>query len=156
MNFQIIRHAYLRDRTLGRIILPGLTLPTLERPWIKNPAGTGGLPRESCIPDGYYQLRPHHSRKFPDSYILTGETLGVYGYSVPQGQDYGRSAILIHPANKVGELLGCIAPGMTHGMIEGELGVLDSRRAMDKLRAILGREEHYVEIRPTTGTLETP
>lgn len=156
MNITLIRHAFLPDCTLGRLHVNDMILATIERPWIPNPSGAGGRPRESCIPDGYYNLRAHDSPAHPDTYILLNAALGVYGASLPAGQDFGRSAILIHPANWARELMGCIAPGAAHQCVSGVWQVLRSREAMDRLRATLGREEHYIEIRPTAGTQELP
>lgn len=156
INFTIARHLYGTDRTEGRILLPdhGLILPTIERPWIPNPAGPGGLPHKSCVPDGYFRLVPHDSPRFPNTYALVNETLGVYHLALPRGITYGRVACLIHIANLVAELEGCIAPGLTRGILKGAPAVLSSAAAMAKLRAILGRGENYVEIRPTAGTRE--
>jgi hypothetical protein len=157
MKFELVRHAYMADRTEGHIYLPGLILPTLERPWIPDPDGhPGGKQRESCIPDGLYSLIPHSSDRFPDTYELVNQAHGVYSQFLPVAQQWGRTAILIHPANRVAELLGCIAPGLRFGDINGAPAVLESRLAMDKLRAVLGREKHEVIIRPTAGTQETP
>lgn len=158
INFTIARHLYGTDRTEGRILLPehGLILPTIERPWIPNPAGAGGLPFKSCVPDGYYRLVPHNSPDHPNTYALVNEALGVYHLGKPAGQAFGRVACLIHPANRAAEVVGCIAPGLTRGILKGEPAVLSSAAAMAKLRAILGRGENYVEIRPTAGTQELP
>lgn len=158
MNFTIARHLYGTDRTEGRILLPdhGLILPTLERPWIRNPAGPGGLPRQSCIPDGYYRVVPHNSPDHPNTYALVNEAVGVYHLALPRGQAYGRTACLIHSANKVSQVVGCVAPGLIRGFLDGVPAVLSSAAAMAKLRAILGRGENYVEIRPTAGTQELP
>jgi hypothetical protein len=158
INFTIARHLYGADRTEGRILIPdhGLVLPTIERPWIPNPAGAGGLPFKSCIPDGYYKLVPHNSPDHPNTYALVAESLGVYHLALPRGLPFGRTACLIHTANVVSEVVGCIAPGLTRGTLKGAPAVLSSAAAMSRLRAILGRGENYVEIRPTAGTRELP
>jgi hypothetical protein len=157
MNFVLQRLDYLEDCTPGVIVLPELLLASLERPWIAHPDGhPGGKLRESCIPPGMFRVVPHSSEKFPNTYALVNEKLGVYHQFRPVNQTWGRTAILFHAANRVTELLGCIAPGLRPGQIAGQEAVLDSRAAMDKLRAILGREETYVEIRPPAGTQETP
>lgn len=158
MKITLLRYGYLPECTLGKLLLPELTLHTIERPWVPDPDGhPGGHQGQSCVPDGLYRLVPHHSAKFPFSYALVNETLGVYHDFRPVAQSWGRTAILVHSANRAGELLGCIAPGMRRGMLAGQMAVLDSVAAMDKLRAILGREEeHYVQIRPTAGTQEVP
>ena len=114
------------EMTLGTLWIegdPANRVFTLERPWRDN------LPRVSCVPDGEYVLVPHSSEKFPDTWALVGETVSHYG-----DPSKARSAILIHPANDVAELQGCIAPGTHITWITSRLGVSQSRVAMDKVR----------------------
>ncbi len=94
----------------------------VERPWQNN------APRQSCIPEGTYQLIPHTSPKFGQCYALEANTLGVtrYGPSL-------RTHILIHTANLPSQLQGCIAPGEGFGVINNQWGVINSRAAFDKL-----------------------
>ena len=94
----------------------------LELPWKNNER------RVSCIPEGEYRVIAHKSRKFGHCFWVR---------DVP-----GRSEILIHPANYTRQLLGCLAPGLDFGDIDGD-GVIDvksSRKAMDKLLTTLPRE----------------
>lgn len=77
-------------RTEGVITLPdGSEIKTLERPW------KGNKPYVSCIPEGEYIVKRDHT--------------GKHRYFAVQEVE-GRSAIEIHPANTVNQLLGCIAP----------------------------------------------
>jgi hypothetical protein len=47
----LTRFAYLPDGTFGELVFPdGTSMFTVERPWKDN------TPKESCIPDGIYQL----------------------------------------------------------------------------------------------------
>jgi len=92
---------------------------TLELPWKDNKR------RESCIPAGTYKAVKHKSPKFGNS---------VWIKDVPN-----RAEILIHPANYVRQLLGCIAVGASLQDIDKD-GLEDttaSRATMDKLLAIL-------------------
>jgi hypothetical protein len=73
---------------------------TLELPWRDNQR------RVSCIPPGTYKGVKHTSPKFGQCVHITG---------VPE-----RSEILIHPANRVDQLLGCIAPGMLSADLNGD------------------------------------
>ena len=94
----------------------------LELPWLDN------VRRKSCIPEGEYRVMAHQSPKFGACFWVR---------DVP-----GRSEILIHPANYTRQLLGCLAPGLDFGDIDGD-GVIDvksSRKAMDKLLTTLPRE----------------
>ena len=145
------RFAYLRKATIGWLYIGELRLATIERPWIPSRAGIGGTPRESCIPDGIYTVRPHTSKKFPNTYALINESLGVDYQQRPAGQSWGRTAILIHIGNTVDDVVGCIAVGLDHGF--GYINVTNSRLAMGKLREHLGRTNSLIEIRPT-GTQE--
>lgn len=155
MQIELVRYAYLPTATLGLWRLAGERFETIERPWIPNPAGLGGLPRESCVPDGFYKFRPWQSPKHGAAYILDAPELGVYTAEVPAGQPFGRALCLLHAANQVSELLGCIAPGMRAAVIEGEHRVLESRRALARIHEVLGRSEvHDLMIRTTAGTEE--
>jgi hypothetical protein len=160
MDLTLVRWAYGPTFTLGTLhIGGGIELATLERPWVPDPdtdAGLAGKEQVSCVPDGDYVLRPHVSEKFPAdmwAYALVNHELGVYYQpgNIPQGQKYGRSAILIHIANRVDQLRGCIAPGRKHNFAM-EPTVQDSTVAMNQLRTILGKANHRLTIRPTNGT----
>lgn len=154
MNLTLTRHAYLPHVTLGELMAGDLTLATIERPWLANPQGRGGKLTLSCVPDGYYRLHPHRSERFGDTWALENIALGVYYQQRPAGQAWGRTAILIHVGNRVKDVVGCVAVGMRHGTLGGELAVLESGKAMERLRAAIGAGEHFLEIKPTAGTQE--
>lgn len=154
MQLTLIRHAYLPTHTLGTLHFGQQALATIERPWKPNPAGPGGVPRESCVPDGPYRVIPHTSERFPNTYALVNEQLGVHYQQLPPGQSYGRTAILIHVGNRVRDVIGCIAVGLEHGTLAGEPAVLSSTIALNILRQALGRAEHSLIIRPVAGTQE--
>lgn len=161
MTLYLVRFAYLSDRTLGWLYYnkKNSRFAVLERPWIPNELGPGGKPRESCVPDGLYELRAYSSQRFPNAYTLFNDALGVWLHleDRPKTASWGRSEILIHSANTVDQIVGCIAVGLRHGVFDGKgTGVLESRRAMNKLRAALGEGPHWISIRPTQGTKEKP
>jgi len=154
-----VRHAYLPGVTLGKLYCGSLTLATLEEPWIANPFGPGGqarqgLRRESCIPDGTYELQRHDTLKHPDVWAFYNPTLGVFHNSVPPGLPFGRSAILIHTGNTTRDIEGCVLVGLRHGHIDNTDAVLESRMALEQLRARLGTQNHSIVIRPIAGTSE--
>jgi hypothetical protein len=158
-NVLLVRHAYMPDVTLGTLSVGNLKLATLEEPWRPNPFGPGGqrrdgINRESCVPDGHYELRPHSSPKHPNVWALVNPELGVWHGAVPPGLPYGRSAILLHTGNTTLDIEGCILVGLKHGRIEGAAAVLSSRTAMAQLQAALGPSGHMLIIRPTAGTSE--
>ena len=89
------------DCTYGELTLPsGTVLQTLERPWKDNEAFV------SCIPDGVYEVQPYNAPSHGDVYILSGGTVSHFPDNVAK-----RTGILIHPANTVQQLAGCIALG---------------------------------------------
>lgn len=156
MDLELVRYAYLPNvAVLGSLRVGADRFATLERPWRANAQGPGGVPRESCIPDGRYGLRPWNSPTHGAVYLLSSGTAGVYPTEVPAGQAYGRTLILLHAANEVAELLGCIAPGMRAGVLGGKHWVYESRRALAAISEHLGRVDvHSLTIRTTAGTEE--
>lgn len=82
-------------------------LATVEDPWLDN------QPNVSCIPAGTYIAKRYKSPHFGvDVFMLQG---------VP-----GRSAIEIHPANRVSDVEGCIGIAETWGCFGGEWAIRDS------------------------------
>lgn len=150
------RFAYLESCTLGWLSVASLRVATIERPWIPNAVGRGGIPRVSCVPDGLYNVRPHTSEKFPNTYALINHDLGVYYQpgDIPAGQAWGRSAVLIHAGNFVTDVIGCIAVGLAHSDDMAAHSIKDSRAALDKLRGVLGRGSSMLQIRPSAGACE--
>ena len=120
-----------QNKTLGDLELWDkqllLRLRTIELPWLDNEVG------KSCIPAGIYQARIHQSPKF-------GWSLWIH--DVPD-----RTQILVHAANFVRQLKGCIAPGLFHRDIDndGIIDVTNSRDAMKVLEAYLGALD-WIEI----------
>lgn len=138
----LIRTTQSTTATLGKIYLNGgVTIHTLERPWraatgtmrTRPPCGEKGV---SCVPPGVYQLVRHSTEAHPHTVALVNPDLWVYHFDddVPLARKgFARTAVLIHPANYVSELRGCIAPGMTRS---GET-VQNSRQAFSLLMGAL-------------------
>jgi hypothetical protein len=98
--------------TVGVLILPGgRYLHTLELPWVPDPGYPGGKPDVSCVPRGLYQLVLHDTVKHPKSFALVNPALGVIHEPDVWNPNF-RVACLIHVANTVQELEGCIGLGM--------------------------------------------
>lgn len=93
---------------------------TIERPWLKNKQ------KVSAIPCGAYVVKKRISPKYGHHWHIQ---------DVP-----GRSYILIHVANTMNDLEGCIGVGDRHGVIQGLPAVLGSRDTMAMLRATLPDE----------------
>lgn len=132
----VIQRTYLKDATTGQaqVIMPSqrYTFCTLELPWKDNQR------RVSCIPEGKYQVIPHHSPKFGSCFWLQ---------DVPN-----RSEILIHPGNFTSQILGCILPGTAHAHLNSDktIDVVSSQVAMKRLLAYL-QKPFEIEIKCATG-----
>lgn len=106
------RFAYLDNGVLGKIL--ELDIYTLERPWLNNE------PFVSCIPEGFYRVGIDQEGKWT-------------GY--PELQNVpGRTEIIVHPANRVDQIEGCIAPGLGWVVAQKEPEVRQSRIAMTKFQ----------------------
>lgn len=155
MELALVRLAYLPACTLGLLRVGGERFETIEKPWVPDPDGPGGEAQQSCIPDGRFVLRPWESPKFGPVYLFESAELGVYPTDKPAGAKYGRTHVLLHAANEAADLLGCVAPGMRAGIVDGKHWVYESRRALARISELLGRSDvHSVTIRPTAGTGE--
>lgn len=118
--------------TLGMIELPEHPpIYTLERPWVPEPASVCGKKGVSCVPCGEYQLERHITESW-DTFALVNPDLRVFHYEC--GDPYARTAVLIHPANYVSELRGCIAPGLVSSVRNRWPFVGSSRDAFALLR----------------------
>ncbi|MBY6223580.1 DUF5675 family protein [Ferrimonas balearica] len=136
MALYTLHRRYLPNGTFSTLSGPDgqLRCHMLERPWRNN------APFVSCVPPGRYRLLPNHSPKFGAGYRLESANLGV-------GHSRGlRTHILIHPANRVDELSGCLAPGRDFGVSQGRWAVVESRAAFDALMAEWAGQDHELEI----------
>lgn len=121
--------------TFGTLDLDGLMFYTGELPWRNNAHGA------SSIPAGTYLCTWGPSPKFGrDLYHLQ---------DVP-----GRDHILIHPANRMGDvalgfksdLNGCLALGLLSGEMEGQKAILQSRPAVQQFEQEMGKEDFELTI----------
>lgn len=96
VELNLFRYEYGLNCTLGLILLGDVYMAdSLELPWLSNHV------KISCIPEGVYSI-------VPTTTAHLGDCLQIL--SVP-----GRTAIYMHSANYVKELLGCIAAGTKCG-----------------------------------------
>lgn len=139
------------DCTLGFLEVPEakLVLCTMELPWIPSTTCKGGLKGKSCVPPGVYDLVRHDSRKHPQTWALVNHELDVVHYEGDdRDPDEDRATCLIHVANFASQLMGCIAPGLSHEKHNGLHMVTSSTRAMDRLRvAVPWVNGHTLEIK---------
>lgn len=115
MKPELIR-TYLPNGTNGILLIDGVKVcNTIELPWKENRS------RESCIPEGTYELIKRYSRRYQWHLLLNNVT--------------GRNYILIHAFNDaVKESKGCIAPVFS---IIGEGKGLRSKAALALLLSLL-------------------
>ena len=120
---------------------------TLERPWI---AGLpGGMPFESCVPDGEYELIEHTRPNGDRVFALRNPDCGVYYTDQERAGRDGRYLILIHSANWVEQVVGCIAPGLVRTIANNKRMVRSSRQAVSR---IMAKRWKTILIEPALGT----
>lgn len=134
----------------GTLQVGDLNIFTLEDRWNDN------KPFASCIPAGTYDLVPFDSVKHPECWAMVNPELNIYlqPRDIPPGKKgMGRFACLVHAGNWETDVEGCIAVGLRRGLTKNpktnrmEPSVHDSQKAMARLRELLGRESHVLEIR---------
>jgi len=107
---------------LGELTLGEFSCWTLERPW------EGNKPFVSCVPEGVYAIAPDQEGRYTGYPELQ---------AVPE-----RTEIIIHPANTIGEIEGCIAPAFGYVLSNSSLRLTGtSQAAYDQLIAAAG--EHW-------------
>ncbi|WP_288370302.1 DUF5675 family protein [uncultured Algoriphagus sp.] len=118
-----VTHGRLRVVEAGRTIFECCTL---ELPWRDNHV------QISCIPKGEYRLLHRSSPRFANH---------LHIIDVP-----GRSYILIHPANFVHQLRGCIAVGENRMHLDGDqiLDITNSRRTMERLLKLVQNRDKLI------------
>jgi hypothetical protein len=132
------------EMTAGDIVV----CQTLERPWIKHDQYRAGTPFKSCIPAGEYGLEPFRSTKFGQTYALENAELGVFSHLDQCEREGDRYGILIHVANWVNELQGCIAPGLRRSPEHAPNMLHDSRKAFaDLLEGLTNDDVNTLEIK---------
>lgn len=120
--------------TEGILATDGFFCKTLELPWRENKSNI------SCVPSQEYIVKIRQSPKYGKIFWLT---------NVPK-----RSYILIHSGNYAGDknkgfkthVAGCILIGMTHGFLNGQRAILNSRIILKKFMNFMNDEEFKLHI----------
>ena len=151
VNLTLTRDYLGTDCTQGKLTVVGLTVETMERPWVPHATAPCGQKGVSCIPVGTYKMVRHNSENHPRTWALVNPDLWVYHWDedVLVGQkDIARTLVLIHPANFAAELRGCIAPGRGRAVDpSGRKMVTLSRISMADLQSVLSWDDsHIMEI----------
>lgn len=119
MSLTLVRYIYGETVTIGFIQKDGKYIcDTLERPWLGNKRNL------SCIPEGIYRIFYREDTRFSVKHAYVLE-------NVPD-----RKGILIHVANEVSELEGCIAVGVRFGDL-----LQKSTLTFDRLRELVGARD---------------
>ena len=126
MNTIVSKRNYLDNITLSKWFIDGhFVCYAVELPWRSNE------PFVSCISPGDYVIGHHNTEERPNTFYLVNSNLGVGRYK----GDSIRWGILIHIANFVKDIEGCIGPGLK--LHPSTWGVSQSRDAMKRLRGII-------------------
>lgn len=153
MILNLERYSYGPDETEGILHVADQKFYTIERPWLENRREV------SCIPEGYYDLKPWTRPSGERAFILENPAYNVFRSRENAGDD-GRYLILLHAGNVVRDVIGCIAVGLRRGVLYSEeagryeRAVKQSRLAMGRLRQILDWDlgnQHLFVIRQIPG-----
>lgn len=140
MILTLVRDQYLPDCTLGTLEVMGRKFFTIERPWIPDPVGKAGVKYRSCVCEGAYRLTPVVRPSGEKAFSLSNPMLDVYQYpsDVPKGREaFTRTLVLIHAANFVYDVIGCIGPGLERTRTNDGWMVTNSRDAMNQIRTLV-------------------
>lgn len=141
MLITLTRDQYLADCTLGVLEVAGKRFFTIERPWLPDPVGKAGVKYRSCVCEGAFRLTPFTRPSGEKAFRLSNPTLDVFESptDVPKGrEDSTRTLVLIHAANYVYDVIGCIGPGMSRLKTPQGWMVANSREAMNQIRTLVG------------------
>jgi len=113
--YLLLRNKLNPTHSRGTLFLNGEILcHTLCLPYVGNHTNI------SCIPDGIYDLAPHNTKKFPDTFRIE---------NVPN-----RTAILFHTGNRLRDTHGCFLVGTEFRDCGADTMILNSKFAMNMLR----------------------
>jgi len=132
---------------------------TIEKPHVPSASGgKAGEPFKSCVSAGVYALSPFERPNRDKVWVLSNSDLDVFKMDtdIPAARKgKGRFLILIHAGNRSRDVVGCIAPGISHRKDpDGTLAVTSSVDAMKSLhKALDGRRNLEIEIVNAPGAL---
>lgn len=128
MSVKLLRVCSRPDYTAGVILVDDKPVcVSLERPWLENQR------RVSCIPAGEYEMNLKHVSP------KNGACFSIE--DVPD-----RDHIQMHSANRIKDIIGCVAPGLQYGELMGEFAVLRSRLAMNAIRDCFPGHQEWTKI----------
>ena len=121
--------SYYPTHTYGTFTVEGESFSTIERPWLNNRSNI------SCIPEGHYITK-----------YLPRSSSGKYKRVWHVQSVLKRSGILIHNGNFVSHSRGCLILGTGKSLLGGKPAVVGSRKALRKLREVLGEDDLILNI----------
>lgn len=121
MTVALVRTETSGNGTFGALSINGnFICHTCELPWKDNQR------KISCIPKGTYTAKLRNSTKYGDHWHIQNVK--------------DRDMILIHHGNTIKDIEGCILVGLGRGEIDDLPAIVNSRKAMEKLRQLLPSE----------------
>ena len=136
MRVLLDRYSDDGNQTIGRLYVVndrGFILfecDTLELSWKDNQSNV------SCIPPGQYKVQKRKSEKYNEHFHITNV--------------HNRDYILIHPANYVSQLKGCVAVGRDLADINKD-NLMDVTSSKDTMRSLLEVLPNYFFIEITSN-----
>lgn len=127
MRLELKRFAKTPMGVFGSLDIEGVRLYTVERPDLNNQRNI------SCIPAGDYRVVPR--------WYFRG---GYDAYEIKKVMN--RDHILIHIANTMHDVEGCVGLGTELGCVRGLWAVKNSRKAFNYFREVVGDREFTLRI----------
>ena len=133
MEFLLTRFAYGEMGTFGKLEGPNFTCYTVEDPWNNNE------PNKSCIPEGVYQAKRTSRPKHGNTFVLINEDLKIAEFPKLGMRD----SCLIHVANTIIDVEGCIGLGERLGCLGSNWAILDSTTAVKRFMNKMDQEQEF-------------
>lgn len=133
MDININRYGSTPFGTFGELIINDNKFYTVERPWLNNER------EKSCIPAGEYRLEKHVRQNGNLVVALVNEEIGIYHYPNEKAK---RDLILLHPANTMDDVIGCIGIGEGLGFIKNKWAITKSRKSTEYIMRLLYKENY--------------
>jgi len=134
MEFILTRFAYSDEMgTFGKLEGPNFSCYTVEDPWKNNE------PNKSCIPEGVYQAKRTSRPKHGNTFVLINEALKIAEFP-KLGMRY---SCLIHTANTILDVEGCLGLGERLGCLGSLWAVLDSTTAVKRFMQMMDAEQEF-------------
>lgn len=132
----LLRTSSREDGTFGVLLAPKMVaLRTLELP------DKGNRKNVSCIPTGIYQVSFEYSKKFDCHYYLVKNVPRRSGIFFHSGVFAGSTGKGYNSHSK-----GCVLLGKYSGRINGQLGLIDSKKSIEKFNERMNQNDFQLRI----------